>query len=131
VEQDAWTEEHVTLFGGPFMDLDEKSVVENAAQRARTVAAVMTAAAGSADAEEGIDSSSVGRRPNVDRGFDKGFAHLASDYFGVNPTYEAAKFARRFPRPQSVFNRIYTALSVRPGLVRKADALGVFGLHPL
>jgi hypothetical protein len=36
--------------------------------------------------------------------FDKSFAHLTSDYFKVNPTYEAAKFAKRFQMPQSVFN---------------------------
>jgi hypothetical protein len=28
-------------------------------------------------------------------------------------------------------NRIYTALSVKPEFVQKADTLGVFGLHPL
>jgi hypothetical protein len=131
MEQDAFSEEQGTLFGDPFMDLDDKSVVDDAAQRARAVAAIMTAAADGGDAEKALDGSSVGRRPNVNRGFDKGVAHLISDYFGVNPTHEAAKFARRFRMPQSAFTRICTALSVTPEFVRKADALGVFGLHPL
>jgi hypothetical protein len=34
-------------------------------------------------------------------------------------------------RRSLVFNRVYTAFLVRPEFVRKADALGVFGLHPL
>jgi hypothetical protein len=51
------------------MDLHDKSFVDNAAQRARAVAAVIIAAAGSGDAEKGLDGSSVGRRPNVDPWF--------------------------------------------------------------
>jgi hypothetical protein len=83
--------------------MDGEFVVDDAALRASAVAAVMTAGADSSEAEKRLGGSSVGRRPNVGRGLDKGFARLNSDYFGVNPTYEAAKFARRFRMPQSVF----------------------------
>jgi hypothetical protein len=37
----------------------------------------------------------------------------------------------QFQMPQPVFNRIYTAFSVTPEFVRKANALGVFRLHRL
>jgi hypothetical protein len=92
-------------------------VVDDAAQDGRAVVAAITAASGSCDSENMLGGSSVGRRPNVDRNFDKGFARLTSDSHGVNPTHQAAKFARRFRMPESVFNRIYTALSVRPEFV--------------
>jgi hypothetical protein len=131
MEQDAFTEEQWECFGDSFTDMDNDCVIDDAAQHTRAVAAVVTAAAGSCDAQKVVGGSSVGRRRNVDRGFDEGFARLNSDYFGVNPTYDAATFARRFRMPQSVFNRIYTALSGRPEFLRKAHALGVFGLYPL
>jgi hypothetical protein len=95
MEQEAFTEEQETVCGDPFMDLDNKSVVDDAGQRARAVIAVMTAAAGSGNAEKRLDGSSVGRRPNVDRGFDKGFARLTSHYVGVNSTCEAFKRFRK------------------------------------
>jgi hypothetical protein len=54
MEQDAFTEDQGTLFGDPFMDLDDISVVDDAAQRARTFTAVMAAAASSGDDEKGL-----------------------------------------------------------------------------
>jgi hypothetical protein len=54
MEQDAFTKDQGTIFGDPFMDLDDKSVVDDAVQRARAFAAVMAAAAGSGDAEKGL-----------------------------------------------------------------------------
>jgi hypothetical protein len=125
------TEEQGTLFRDPLTDMDDECVVGDAAQDGGAVVAAITAAAGSCDYEKMLGGSSVGRRSNADRSFDKGFARLTSDSHGVNPTHEAAKFARRFRMPQSVFNCIYTALSVRPEFVQRADALDVFELHPL
>jgi hypothetical protein len=131
MEQDAFTEEQWEFFGDPFTDMDDDCVVDGAAQHTRAVAAVVTAAAASCDAQKAIGGSILGRRRNIDRGFDEGFTRINSDYFGVNPAYDAATFARRFRMPHSVFNRIYTALSGRPEFLRKADALGVLGLYPL
>jgi hypothetical protein len=74
MEQDAFTEEQGTPLGDPFLDLDDKCVVDDASHRTRAVAAVMTAATGSGDADDGLDGSS---RP----WFDKGFARLISEYF--------------------------------------------------
>jgi hypothetical protein len=42
--------------------MDGECVVDDAAQRARAVAAVMNAAAGSSEAEQGLGSSRVGSR---------------------------------------------------------------------
>jgi hypothetical protein len=99
------------VFGDPFTDMDDDCVVDGvgdgAVQHIRAVAAVMTAAAASCDAQKAIGGSILGRRRNIDRGFDEGFTRINSDYFGVNLAYDAATFARRFRMPHSIFNRIY------------------------
>jgi hypothetical protein len=131
MEQDTFTEKQWEFFGDPFTDLDDDCVVDGAAQHTRAVAAVVTAAAASGDAQKAIGGSILGTKRNIDRGFDEGFTRINSIYFGVKPAYDAATFARRLRMPRSVFNRIYTALSGRPEFLRKADALGVLGLYPL
>ena len=131
MEQDALTEEQWEFFGDPFTDMNDECNVEDAAQHDRAVAVVVTAAAASCDAQKAVGGSILGRRRNVDRDFDEGFTRINSDYFGFNPVYDAATFARRFRMPHSVFNRICTALSGRPEFLRISDALGVLGLYPL
>jgi hypothetical protein len=74
MEQDAFTAEQWERFGDPFTDMDDECVIEDATQHTRAVAAVVTAAAGSCDAQKVVGSSSVGRRRNVDGGFEEGFA---------------------------------------------------------
>jgi hypothetical protein len=74
------------VFWDPFTDMDDNCVVNDAAQRTRGIASVMTAAVSSSDAEQVLGGSSIGRRPSVDGGFDEVYARLISDYFGVNPT---------------------------------------------
>jgi hypothetical protein len=131
MEQDTFTEEKWEVFGDNFTDMDDGCVVDGATQHTIDVAAVVTAAAASCDAQKAIGGSMLGIRRNIDCGFDECFTRINSDSFGVNPAYDAATFARRFRMPHSVFNRIYTAISGRPEFLRKADALGVLRLYPL
>jgi hypothetical protein len=123
MEQGTFTEEKWEFFRDPFTDMDDDCVVDGAALHTIAVAAIKTAAAASCDAQKAIGGSILGRRCDIDRGFDVGFTRINSDYFGVNRAYDAATFARRFRMPHSVFNRIYTALSGRPEFLWKADAL--------
>jgi hypothetical protein len=60
MEQKAFTEEQGTLFGHPLTNVDDECIVDDAAQRARAVAAVLTAAAGGRDAENVPGGSRVG-----------------------------------------------------------------------
>jgi Plant transposon protein len=56
---------------------------------------------------------------------------MMTDYFSETPTYDDKMFTRRFRMLRAVFDRIYKDVSARPEFVRKCDALGKPGLHPL
>jgi hypothetical protein len=82
-------------------------------------------------ASSAAGGSRVGRRPNIKRGFDEAVNRLNDGYFEPIPKYNDRLFARRFRMPRAVFDRIYTTISTRPEFVRKTDALGKKGIHPL
>lgn len=75
--------------------------------------------------------ASQGKRPNINRGFDKALRRLQEDYFSSKPKYGEASFERRFRMPRVVFNRLYTSLEGKSIFVRRRDALNKNGIHPL
>jgi hypothetical protein len=55
-------------------------------------------------------------------------------YFGtaeIPPLYPESSFIRRYRVPRQVFDRIFEKLNVLPDFLRKPDALGNMGIHPL
>jgi hypothetical protein len=127
--QSAFTSDQMDFFD-PFED--DIGVAEVAQQARAMAAAVVSGSGGDANvASSAVGGSCVGRRPNIERGFDEAVKRLNDDYFGPTPKYNDGLFARRFRMPRAVFDRIYTAVSTRPEFKRKTDALGKKGLHPL
>jgi hypothetical protein len=83
------------------------------------------------DGGPGPHGSIAGRKANLNRQFDIGVQCMMTNYFNETPTYDDKMFARRFRMPRAAFDRIYKDVSTRPEFVRKFDALGKHGLHPL
>jgi hypothetical protein len=110
---------------------DDDAVTMDSAQHARATA-VVCLAVGTAIAADGPGprGSIAGRKANMNREFDFGVERMMTDY-NETPTYDDKMFARRFRMPRAVFDRIYNDVSARPEFVRKFDALGKAGLHPL
>jgi hypothetical protein len=78
--------------------------------------------------------STVGRQPNLYRDFDANLARIVKQYFGTSetpPLYPESSFIRRYRLPRQVFDRLFEKLSVLPDFLRKPDALGNMGIHPL
>jgi hypothetical protein len=104
----------------------------DSAQHARAAAAVCLAVGTAIDADgPGPHGSIAGRKAKMNREFDVGVQRMMTDYFNETPTYDDKMFARRFRMPRAVFDRIYKDVSALPEFVRKFDALGKSGLHPL
>jgi hypothetical protein len=111
------------------MGLDDESVVDDAAQRARAdasrpplLAAVML--------RRGLTP------PVLVEGQTSTVVLTRALRAAIRTTLESTRrmqppSLRGDPNEAVVFHRIHTALSVRSEFVRKADALGMFGLHPL
>jgi hypothetical protein len=111
---------------------DDIGVVDVAQQEKAVAAAAVYGPGGDANvASSAAGGSRVGRRPNIERGFDEAVNRLNDDYFEPIPKYNDRLFARRFRMPRAVFDRIYTTISTRPEFVHKIDALGKKGIHPL
>ncbi|CDF34559.1 unnamed protein product [Chondrus crispus] len=78
--------------------------------------------------------STTGRSGNKARDFDAAVTRMRKLYFGYAgrpPVYNEIDFARRFGIPSVVFNRVYSELENRANFIRKVDALGRCGVHPL
>lgn len=75
--------------------------------------------------------STHGRRVNKRRGFDWGMERIVDDYFAEDCVYSVDDFERRFRVPRQVFERVRSALEGSGVFVRRVDALGVPGIHPL
>jgi hypothetical protein len=134
-EHDAFTEEQGTFFGDPFVVLNDISVVHDATQSGRAVAAEALQLSGplllaAVMLKKSLTAPVLVEGPMSTVVSTKAL-RLTLDYFGFNPTYEASNFTRRFRRQQYVFNVSMLLFSVGPEFARKSDALGVFGLHPL
>lgn len=129
MDHSAFTDEYWEFFN----PLDDDDYVTMAtAQNARAAAALCLDVGTAIDADgPGPHGSIAGRKANVNREFDVGVQRMMTDYFNETPTYDDNMFARRFRMPRAVFDRIYKDVSARPEFVRKFDALGKPGLHPL
>jgi hypothetical protein len=111
---------------------DDDAVTMDSAQHARAAAAVCLAVGTAIDADgPGPHGSIAGRKANMNREFDVGLLRMMTDDFNETPTYDDKMFARRFRMHRAVIDRIYKYVSARPEFVRKFDALGKPGLHPL
>ena len=78
--------------------------------------------------------SIVGKSCNKERDFDAAVTRMRKLYFGYAtrpPVYNEIDFARRFGVLRVVFNRVYSELEHRVNFIRKVDALGRCGVHPL
>jgi hypothetical protein len=129
MDHSAFTDEYWEFFNP--LD-DDDAVTMDPAQHARAAAAVCLAVGTAIDAEgPGPHGSIAGRKANMNREFDLGVKRMMTDYFSETPTYDDKMFTRRFRMPRAVFDRIYKDVSARPEFVRKCDALGKPGLHPL
>ena len=76
-------------------------------------------------------SSQENRRPNKARDFEEGVQRIMGDYFNDGRVYGDVEFQRRFRMPRSLFTRVIEKISMRHFSVRKTDALGRLGVHPL
>ena len=72
-----------------------------------------------------------GRSANKNREFHEAYLRLMTDYFGDSPKYDEHDFERRFRLPRSVFNKIHAAVVGNGVFVRRRDATGKEGIHPL
>jgi Plant transposon protein len=116
-----------------FNPLDEDDAVTmDSSQHARAAAAVCLAVGTAIDADgPGPHGSIAGRKANMNREFDVGVQSMMTDYFNETPTYDDNMFAHLLRMHWAVFDRTYKDVSARPEFVRKFDALGKPGLHPL
>jgi hypothetical protein len=129
MDHSAFPDEHWEFFNP--LD-DDDAVTVDSAQHARAAAAVCLAVGTAIDADgPGPHGSITGRKANMNREFDDGLQRMMTEYFNEPPTHDDKMFARRFRMPRAVFDRIYKDVSARPEFVRKFDALGKPGLHPL
>lgn len=88
----------------------------------------------SSDEEEPIihGGSRPGRAANVNRQRGEGHIRLVRDYFGDDPTYDDATFARRFRVSRHIFLEIVRAVcEVDRYFVQKSNCTGALGLSPL
>jgi hypothetical protein len=129
MDHSAFTDDYWEFFNS--LD-DDDSITMATAQHSRAASALFLAVGTFFDAGgPGPHGSIAGRKAKVNREFHVGVQRMMTDYFNETPTYNDKIFARRFRMPRAVFDRIYKDVSTRPEFVRKFDALGKPGLHPL
>lgn len=79
--------------------------------------------------------SEPGKSPNKRRDFDGTLLKLRKHYFAVfgvgGMPHNNTDFSRRFGIPRRVFDRLYSALSVRPEFIGKVVAVRKSGIYPL
>jgi len=81
-----------------------------------------------------VGGSRRGRRPNRNRGFDKGAHGSVCDYSGVGgelPVFSELDFGKRYWMPRAVFQRIYKAVCDEPWCKLSFNATGSLQSHPI
>ena len=76
--------------------------------------------------------SRVGKSQNFARDFENAYTNLLSHSFsGEQSVYSKDHFERRFGVPREVFQKVHDEIMGESIFVRKKDALGREGIHPI